>query len=118
MTLIKQYNGGADHRFLEQQWSRLELERRKIQELPIIVDPAVSNKFFFAIVKEYGEEYEDEDDYLVVERKFILENTSVSRGLVAREREKATERMARERATEAKEGVQLPEGVDVMVIDG
>ncbi|KAK6527985.1 hypothetical protein TWF281_009244 [Arthrobotrys megalospora] len=118
-TLIKQYNEGFDHKFLEQQWCKLEAERLQIQGLPIIVDPAVSNKFFFAIVKEYGEEYEDDDDgEWVMERKFILENTSVSRGLVAREREKATERLARERAAKAQEGVQLPESADVMVIDG
>ncbi|RVD82612.1 uncharacterized protein DFL_007033 [Arthrobotrys flagrans] len=114
--LLQQYNSGQhDHKFLEQRLNRLEAERQKVQGQPVIMDPAVSNKFFFAIIKEYGEDDEDGNP----ERKFILENTSVSRGLVTREREKALERQASERALADRdqEGIQLLEGVDVMVID-
>ena len=75
------------------------------------MDRNVSNKFFFAIIKEYGEDGEDGNP----ERKFILENTSVSRGLVAREREKALARLARD---SDQESIQIPEGVDAMITDG
>ncbi|KAK6360646.1 hypothetical protein TWF730_006782 [Orbilia blumenaviensis] len=114
LTLISQYNQNYDHRFLEQQWRRLEEQRQEIQGTPIIFDPAVSNKYFFAIIKEYGEDDEDGNP----ERMFILENTSVSRAIVAREREKAVERLERERAAKAQEGVGTSEGVDIMDIDG
>ncbi|KAK6345195.1 hypothetical protein TWF718_007122 [Orbilia javanica] len=117
-TLLKQFNSGReDLRFLEQQWSKLEAERQDVQCKPIIMDPSVLNKFFFAIVKEYGD---DDDEDGAPERKFILENTSVSRGLVTRERKKALARESKEKELSdgANQRIQIPEGVDVMVIDG
>ncbi|EGX47467.1 hypothetical protein AOL_s00083g403 [Orbilia oligospora ATCC 24927] len=114
-SLINQYNSGKhDQRFLEQRYRILAAQRQEIQGRPIIMDPTVSNKFFFAIIKEYGED--DEDG--VPERKFILENTSVSRGLVTRERQKALDRARKRALADSDQGsIQVPEGVDLMVLD-
>ncbi|KAK6520514.1 hypothetical protein TWF506_000766 [Arthrobotrys conoides] len=116
-SLLRQYHSGNhDQRFLEQQFRKIDAQRQEIQGRPIIMDTTVSNKFFFAIIKEYGEDDEDGNP----ERKFILENTSVSRGLVMREREKAKARLAVSQtlAANERENIQVLEGVDLMVIDG
>ncbi|KAK6505146.1 hypothetical protein TWF481_007067 [Arthrobotrys musiformis] len=120
-TLVQQYHSRQHgERFLEQRWSKLEEERQRVQGKPIIVDPNVSNKFFFAIIKEYGDDNGDGEP----ERKFILDNTSVSRGLVLREREKAVARVERERTSsvnpnsQGNANFQAPGDVDEMAIDG
>ncbi|EPS44729.1 hypothetical protein H072_1274 [Dactylellina haptotyla CBS 200.50] len=82
-TLMSQFRDGQDPRFLEKLYTKLEAERTEIQAFPILMHPKVSNKFFFAMIKEYGELDEEDGRF---ERRFILENTTVNRAIVAKNR--------------------------------
>ncbi|KAK6543092.1 hypothetical protein TWF694_007015 [Orbilia ellipsospora] len=120
--LLQQYHQGHDPKFLEKMYAKLEDERHQIQGAPILFDARVNNKFFFAMVKEYGEWNEEIGRS---ERKFILENTSVNRDIVMKEREKTKDKDAEMerrkefgRAFEAENGISTPQGTgDEMVVD-
>ncbi|KAF3923360.1 hypothetical protein ABW21_db0204433 [Orbilia brochopaga] len=65
-----------DKSFQEAQVRKYHKEAKKIRNLSILEDPKVDNKFFFAMVKEYGEPWEDDGDF-GYDRKFILEHTAI-----------------------------------------
>ncbi|KAF3908605.1 hypothetical protein AA313_de0200405 [Arthrobotrys entomopaga] len=122
--LLSQYHNGHDPKFLEKLYAKLEKDRDNIQGAPILFDARVKNKFFFAMVKEYGEWNEEIGRS---ERKFILENTSVNRDIVMKEREKTKGKDAETerrkdfgKVFEAEGDISTPQGTgtgDEMVVD-
>ncbi|KAJ6260495.1 hypothetical protein Dda_4721 [Drechslerella dactyloides] len=78
MVLDQYIKNPYDKPLQKAKFKEYEAERDAINKLPVFNDNKISNKFFFAMIKEYGEPYEEDDGKRGFERKFILEHTMIN----------------------------------------
>ncbi|KAK6359693.1 hypothetical protein TWF696_000835 [Orbilia brochopaga] len=100
MTADQLKKNPHDEAFQKAQYKKYKQERNAINDVPVFNDPKVGNKFFFAMVKEYGDPWEDDDGRCGHDRKFLLHRTTVSKeriNKIERHAKKTQKRLQRKR---------------------